>query len=472
MPRPGPEAVCGRVETRLPQAITGPTTLDNGRILHELAFRWALPTLGLADAGPRRAGPMTGSARVGLMRALDRLGSSALMPLWKAVHDRLSSGRQVSRVKVGPLDEVQRSAVADLLGTDRLPGEYTTVSVATLDELLLASVGAGVRDVVASLLGPVDDRAARRAAKAAERSGLWEWLDEHPVVAAQPVLREWVDAVRRAGVIGGSAERTRNELDRALRVFGALPATGVPLPVLADEVLGDPHALDEGTRCAGLVLRALAVLHAVALPQDAQQRRALWESAGVVEDELSSVVLAAGLRLSGVGGRVLGVCADEGHVAALTLAQVRATSFTGAPREVWVFENPSVLAVAVARFGISCPPVVCSSGWPTSAVIALLRGLAAAGTALRYHGDFDGEGVRIAAHVAARTGAEPWRMTTEDYLRALGGGTPVGRVTEAPWDGRLAAAMREHGSAVSEERVTTRLLDEIAARGPVVGVLP
>ncbi|HWO68045.1 MAG TPA: TIGR02679 domain-containing protein [Umezawaea sp.] len=130
------------------------------------------------------------------MRALDRLGSPALMPLWKAVHGRMSSGRQVSRVRLGPLDEEQRSAVADLLGSDRLPGEHTTVSVATLDELLLTSVGSGVREVVTSLLGPLDDRAARRAAGAAERSGLWEWLTGHPVVAAQPVLREWVDAVR------------------------------------------------------------------------------------------------------------------------------------------------------------------------------------------------------------------------------------------------------------------------------------
>jgi hypothetical protein len=206
------------------------------------------------------------------VRALDRLGSPALMPLWKAVHDRMSSGKQVSRVKFGPLDEEQRSAVADLLGAERLPGEYTTVSVASLDELLFAAVGADAREVVTSLLGPLDDRAARRAAAADERSGLWEWLAGHPVVATQPALREWVDAVRRAGLIGGSAERTRNELDRALRVFGALPATGVPLPVLAEDVLGDPHGLDEGTRCAGLVLRALAVLHAVELPRNLDGR--------------------------------------------------------------------------------------------------------------------------------------------------------------------------------------------------------
>ncbi|WP_330273929.1 TIGR02679 family protein [Lentzea sp. NBC_00516] len=394
------------------------------------------------------------------------------MPLWKAVHDRMSSGRQVSRVKTGPLDEEQRAAVADLLGTDRLPGEYATVSVAALDEVLLSAVGAGAREVVVALLGPLDDRAGQRALADAARAELWTWLDTHAVVTAQPALRGWADSVRRAGLVARSVERTRNELERALRVVAALPAAGVPLPVLAENLLGDPHSLDEGTRGSGLVLRALAELHGVELPENAQERRALWESAGVVADELSSVVLAAGLRLGGVGGRVLGMCADAGHVAALTLAQVRAASFVGAPREVWVFENPSVLAVAVARFGPSCPPIVCTSGWPNSAVIALLRGLAVEGSALRYHGDFDGEGVRIAAHVVARTGATPWRMATDDYLRALGDGTPVGRVTEAPWDDGLANAMREHGSAVPEERVTAHLLEEIEERGRTVGGLP
>ncbi|MBB5960370.1 uncharacterized protein (TIGR02679 family) [Saccharothrix tamanrassetensis] len=411
------------------------------------------------------------------MRSSDGLGSAHLLPLWRVVHDRLSSGRQVTRVKVGPLDDEQRSALADLLGSERLPGEYATVSLAALDELLLSSVGAGVREVVASLLGPLDDRAGRRALGDAARAELWAWLSGHPVVTAQPALREWVDAVRRAGLVGGSVERTRADLDRALRVVGALPGAGVPLPVLAERVLGDPHALDEGTRCAGLVLRALAAVYGVDPSRDAQERRALWERTGVVEDELSSVVLAAGLRLRGddVGSRVLHACADSGHVAALTLAQVRATSFVGVPGDVWVFENPSVPAVAVARFGGSCPPVVCTSGWPNSAVIALLRGLSVAGAALHYHGDFDGEGVRIAAHVMARTGAAPWHMATDDYLLALRDarvGTPVGRVTEAPWDGGLADAMREHGSAVPEERVTARLLDELDDCGGPVGGLP
>ncbi len=390
----------------------------------------------------------------------------ALAPLWRAVHERLSSGRPVSRVRVGPLGGEQRNALADLLGMPRLPPEYATVELSRLDQVLRDAVGTGIREVVAELVGPVGDRAGDRLRVAAERAELWTWLEQHPVVTSQPVLAGWVAGVRQAGLIGGSVPRTRDELHQALRVLAALPASGVPLPVLADQVLHDPHGLDEGTRCSGLVTRALASIYEVPVPADAQQRRALWERAGVAEDELSSVVLAAGLRPPGddPASQILRACTDAGQAAALTLGQIRVTAWAhGLPAIVWVFENPSVLALALTRFGIRCPPMVCTSGWPSSAGILLLRKLAAAGCRLRYHGDFDGEGIRIAANVQAGTGATPWRMSTEDYrsaLRELPSGPPVGRVTDAPWDEHLATALREIGVTVSEERVARRLFDE------------
>lgn len=393
--------------------------------------------------------------------------SPALAPLWRAVHARLSSGRPVSRVRVGPLADEQRGALADLLGMPRLPAEYATIPLSRLDQVLRDAVGSGIREVVTELVGPVGDRAGDRLRAAAARTELWSWLAEHPVITAQPVLAGWVAAVRHAGLIGASLHRTRDELDRVLRVLAGLPASGVPLPVLAEQLLHDPHGLDEGTRCAGLVTRALATIYDIPVPADAQQRRALWERAGVADDELSSVVLAAGLRPPGTGtaGRILQVCAEAGQGAALTLGQVRAASWNdGLPAAIWVFENPSVPALALARFGARCPPMVCTSGWPSSAAILLLQKLASAGCRLRYHGDFDGEGLRIAANVLARTGATPWRMGTADYRGALDtppAGPPVGRVTEAPWDPHLATALRETGVTVSEERVASSLLDEL-----------
>ncbi len=283
-------------------------------------------------------------------------------------------------------------------------------------------------------------------------------------IAAQPALATWADDVRRAGLVGGSATRTRTLLADALAVIAELPTAGLPLPVLADRVLKDTHALDEGTRCAALVLRALAEIFDVPAPVNAQGRRALWERAGVAEDELSNVVLAAGIRAAGrdVASQILRVCAETGHAAALTLSQMRASDLVGGvPGEVWVFENPSMLALALARYGRQCPPIVITAGWPNSATIALLNKLKAAGATLYYHGDFDGEGLRIAANVVARTGAAPWRMTSVDYLDAVAEGPGVGRVSLVPWDADLAAHLTRIGVTVPEERLAEKLLSEL-----------
>lgn len=388
--------------------------------------------------------------------------SPALAPLWRAVHARLSDGRAVSRVRIGPLTVEQRGALADLLGLARLPDEHTSVALAQLDSALREAVGADTLDVVTELVGPVGDRAGERRRVDAERAALWAWFAGQPVVTAQPALVTWVAGVRRGGLFDGSVARTRAELERVTRVLERLPAAGVPLPVFADDVLGETHALDEGKRCAGLVLRALAAIYDVPPPTDAQQRRALWERAGVAEDELSSTVIAAGFRADGddVVSRILRACADAGEAAVLTLRQLRA-GLGVTPADAWVFENPSVVALALARFGDRCPPIVCTSGWPSSAGILLLRSLSEAGTRLHYHGDFDGEGLRIAANVVARTGALPWRMGSADYLAAVADGPPVGRVTDVPWDAELGGHLVRVGTTVPEERVAPALLDEL-----------
>lgn len=390
--------------------------------------------------------------------------SNALTPLWQAVHARLSSGLPVSRVRVGPLDAGQQAAIADLLGSERLPGTYADVSIERLEQALHEDV----RDVVTRLVGPVGDRAGERRRAAAERAGLWDWFANHPVVSAQPVLGDWVASVRQTGLVDKSIARTREELSKALRVLAELPAAGVPLPVFADAVLGDTHALDEGKRTASLVIKALAAIYDVAAPADAPERRALWEQAGIADDELSSTVLVTGFRPVGndVVCKVLSACAEAGQAAVLTLQQLRASTTVKSPATVWVFENPSVLALALDRFGDRCPPLVCTAGWPSSAGILLLKRLRESGTTLCYHGDFDGEGLRIAANVVARTGATPWRMTSGDYLAAVADGPPVGRVTPVPWDAELAGNLISAGKTVPEERLAPTLLDEI------VGAIP
>ncbi|MGW3955764.1 TIGR02679 family protein [Streptomyces sp. NPDC004752] len=404
-------------------------------------------------------------------RVAHTLRRPELRALWVTVHDRLSSGRPVARVRLGPLDAAQREALADLLGLDRLPDPRPSVPLARLEEAVTELCGRTVRETVTELVGPLGDRAGQRRRQEGERAELWAWLAHHDTVRAQPALSDWVASCRAAGLVGGSPERTRSLLTDVLTVLAELPAQAEPLPVFAARVLnGHAHALDDGTPLSTLVLRALAHLYDIAPPQSAVDRRALWTRAGVADDDLSATVLVGGLRPVGDGplARVARVGTEAGQAVSLTLAQLRApgrwTLAADPAPVVHAVENPSILALAVRRFGPNCPPLVCTSGWPNSAAIHLLRLLADQGATLRYHGDFDGEGIRIAAYLLDKTSARPWRMTAADYRAAVARtprGPRPGRLTEAPWDPELTHAMAEHGTAVVEELVADVLLADL-----------
>lgn len=397
------------------------------------------------------------------------LDEEALLPLWRAVHDRLSSGATVRSVTVRGLDEASQEALADLLGLTSYPGRQARVGLDRLNEALAPS-GVDARAVVAALIGPVADRAADRARSAGEREHLWSWLARHPVVSGQPALLRWVEQVRSDGVPKGGVAVLRRRLEHALAVVGVLPlADGRPLPDLAAETTGDPHGLDGTKALPGLVLRALASLRSLPVPGGAQERRELWSAFGVDCDAHSSSVLVLGMCAPGGDplARTLRVWAETGQAAVVTLDQLSAVERPLRPGPVvYVVENPSVLALAQQFLGAGCPPLVCVSGWPGSAAVALLQRLASDGAELRYHGDFDGEGLRIAAHVMARTGALPWRMGAQDYQEALSRVTtapPPGRMSPAPWDDQLHEVIAERGVAVHEERVAETLLSDLRA---------
>ncbi|MFF9147513.1 TIGR02679 family protein [Streptomyces sp. NPDC014861] len=400
-----------------------------------------------------------------------------LRGVWHTLHTRLSTGRPVTRVRLGPLDDPQREALADLLGLDRLPDPRPSIPLARLEEAVTELSGRTVRELLTELVGPLGDTAGDRRRRNDARADLWAWLAGHPTVRAQPALIDWTAACQSSGLMGGSVERTRALLTDALNVLADIPCQAEPLPVFAARVLnGHAHALDDGTPLSTLVLRALATLYGTDPPQSAAERRALWTRAGVADDELSATVLTAGLRPAGDGllARLTSACTEAGHATSLTLAHVRTPGAFNLPRPfaVHVTENPSILALALRRFGPDCPPLVCTSGWPNSAAVQLLRLLAEHGAELRYHGDFDGEGIRIAAYVMAKTPARPWRMSAADYRTALThspNGPDAGRVTPAPWDDDLTRALADHGTAVVEELVADTLLKDLAAQSTTLG---
>lgn len=388
--------------------------------------------------------------------------------LLRECHRRLATGKPVASVRLGQLDRAQQDAIADLLGLARLPSAGAKVRLEDVAAAVERLSGVPLREALIHKYGPIGDRVADRAQAADARAALWEWLRDHPVLRSRNLAR-WARDVE-AGGVRGSVDAMRTNLERALTVLDALPSTGELLPVLAGRTLNDTHALDPGSSVATLVLGALAVEREVGRPQRAAERRALWQSVGVADDVLSSTVLVAGFAAVGnaAADRMCRLGHADGRAVSLTLADLQ----EGAPvlpraGIVRIVENPAILWLAVTAFGPLVPPMVCTSGWPSTAGMRLLNGLAETGNELRYHGDLDGEGVRIAGHVMAETGALPWRMDALEYhAHVAEHGAPVGRVTPAPWDDELAQAMVEHGVAVLEETVWDVLRDDLTASGP------
>jgi uncharacterized protein (TIGR02679 family) len=298
-------------------------------------------------------------------------------------------------------------------------------------------------------------------------------------LSAQPWTAQWLEEIRRGGTLARQDPNTAaTVITQAVQTLAMLfPGTGPrPAPAtwgrgeLATRATGSAHGLDDGTLLSRLVLRGIALAHGVELPADAPARRALWRTASVTPDEVSSTVLTYGLRPTGGTWReaALRERADHHMETHVTLRELRALGLEMPPGTlVHVCENPHVVEAA-ADTGRTAP-MVCTSGSATTVVLTVLDALAASGCTFAYHGDFDWPGITLANRIMQRYGAEPWRMRAADYeylaTRTQVRGTPqialAGPPAEALWDAELAPAMNALGIALHEEAALDLLLEDL-----------
>lgn len=426
----------------------------------------------------------------------------------------------------------QRAAAVRLVGRPRRAGATLRVDLAVVEEILRRGPWpAGLADAVQMLGGPVVDyRAVRERERGAwdrARDGLGPALNRFPRLGEW--WQAWCAAGGLKRITGAEAARlsvarspvlAADLVSQVAGVLDVLPAAGEPLAVLARQTVGDAHGLDAARplgRLTAAVVRAAFVPDAV---EGDWSTRDTWAAAGVVMSNVASTVLCLGVAGAGVTGiRTTDAdlaCTDEAdtglaHTARsataaaleamrsarmpvlLTLDQVRSGGVRPVPPDanVHVCENPSVVEVVAARWmqsaaaapqdqglavdqdasqppGTTGPVLVCTSGQPSTAVVELLQALAADGARVRYHGDFDWAGLRIARSLGAHVAWEPWRYRAADYRAALADGWPsrdlTGSPAPSPWDPDLAAAMTHHGLAVEEEAVAHLLAADLLSR--------
>lgn len=440
--------------------------------------------------------------------ALDRvLGTPALEWLVDRVRRRIPDAGTEPLTGIvllnAPTDE-QRTAVVRLVGPPRRAGSAVRVDLAVVEEILRRGPWpAGLADAVETLTGPVIDRRAEKVREAAEWDAARDALT--PVLSRLPELSRWWETWCAAGGLkrAASAEAARigaapspevgiTLVSGAVTVMEQLPAAGQPLSVLARATVGDAHGLD-AERPLGRVV--LAVVRAAFLPgedPDLQSRRDVWAAAGVVQSTVSSTALVLGVAglaphdpsSAGHDARTATATSLESMRAArlpmvLTLDQVRSGGVRAGLRgsSVHVCENPTIVEVVAERWARGCssadaahrdvggPVLVCTQGQASTAVVELLQILTSAGAVLRYHGDFDWGGLRIAQSLTTHVAWLPWRYSAADYLDVAREGSLsrslTGRPAQSPWDPRLAEAMAHWGLAIEEEAVADRLAADL-----------
>ena len=413
------------------------------------------------------------------------LAQPELARLWDTLHGRLQrNGIAVrGRVAIADASHAEREAFGLLMGR-AYPTGVITIALAELDERLRSGgAGCGVADVVAELRGQLTDRPAARSARQAERERVWAAADEAMQaagLAGAPWASGWLDEIRRGGALSRLAPgRAVPLVAQAASILAGLAGfglggqgqAGISRGELAERVTGTAHGLDDDTVLARLVLRGLARSRGEELPRDARGRRELWEAAGVATDRVSSTALTYGLMPLGDdwAARMLRERSLAGAETHLTMRDLRRMRWRlPAGTEIFICENPRIVEAAADAGGRR--PMVCTSGNPSTTVLALLDALAAAEARLAYRGDFDWPGVAMANRILARYRARPWRMAACDYEQhvraARDRATPLqplsGQPVAAEWDPELAPAMQALGVAVQEESALELLLTDLS----------
>ena len=379
-------------------------------------------------------------------------GTTRLGPVWDELARRMSaSERPVRRIEVAGLDTAGRRTLAGLLGLRRIPGApRVSVTVSKLATAFLLDEGS-MRELVERLRGPLDNRAATRAAEAEARSALWAEAEEGLAARIPTTFAR----LRAAGVPDGDVGAHRRRLRRLADALDQLPCDPpTPLPMLAWEITGDPHALDQKHRLAAMLGAAAAELngHGDRGASDAVAVRKSMVALGVLPDRLSAPTITLGLR--GSDETPLGPLLEAAAAASVPVTVPGALLDAGIPefrnRQWLCVENPSLVEAAVQAG--SQRAIVCTSGWASADTQRLLDAAVDQGVALAYAGDYDGEGLKIATWMSGRFSATI-EMSADVYGSADLDRAPPwrGDVPDTPWDPDLAAAVRRRRRVVYQE---------------------
>ncbi|TCS67962.1 TIGR02679 family protein [Effusibacillus lacus] len=439
------------------------------------------------------------------------LRQPGLQRMWPLVRKKYESyGRIAGTIRLSGLREEERDALEGLFAVNMLGRSDFRFRLAELERALQETrFQVSIKDCLCLLYG--DDWMTRQEQREIEQRS-WErfcrWASQF---AGKEELKIWIEQLS-AGF--GSGYRVFLECYRdycekgdspdwavALEALHQLPARNERLPVFAARTTGDPHGLDRSTLAGRIFYWGMTALQnryrhgsepgiqepGRTAPQEdsfeetrstdeadptsdntlesisqSEVIRAQYALAGIVLDDISSIVWVAGW----------GEYAKDPVALPLLTVERLDTDTLPSISEVFVVENPSIFGALVdwgLQTGSSLPfPLVCTSGQPSLAALRLLDKITDGQSRIYYSGDFDVKGLTMAAGLSQRYGSRfiPWRLDAETYRSAVRRHFPSFSEAEiqalermqVPWDDRLLKVMRNSGRKLFQEQILGLLL--------------
>lgn len=303
--------------------------------------------------------------------------------------------------------------------------------------------------------------------------------------ARTPVTRAWLAQLLTGE---GSGYRTllalyqqdprtaRKEFSLCLKALDHLvtyPGQKIRLPVFAAKLTGDPHALDMENSLGRLLYYGL--LHYLEKPEidySAAGKRALFRETGLLDDDVSSSVIVAGLGVSPEDRRfsVWAGANATGSPLVLPLRFLEKPTCWQQKQQIYMMENPAIFSTILDTCPpAALPPIICGSGQPSVAALTLLDQLVQADCVIHYSGDFDLKGLEIAVRLAQRyqENFQAWCYDRATYL-GVTKGTPIIfsqlnslKRLDIPWDKQLISIMIERKLYIYQESFIEKIISHL-----------
>ncbi|KDN58725.1 TIGR02679 family protein [Exiguobacterium sp. AB2] len=225
----------------------------------------------------------------------------------------------------------------------------------------------------------------------------------------------WINRMVETDKFDVSCEQLSQAMER-------LPLDYERLPVFGQRILGNPHAFDRTTDLGKLLIHALHIKRGQigAPPSDTERVNDLLLEFKLLRDDITNFVTCANVTAEREGTEhpmwhgaawmhsVLNVPMRE----LLNVDRVRPSR----GHTVWIVENSGVFSSLLDD--VPDAPLVCTHGQFKLAAYRLLDALVASGCQLKYAGDFDPEGLQMAARLKERYGdkLDYWCMDLESYV--------------------------------------------------------